>query len=188
MCQPDPANEFGLTVCEPEVAAWYWSPSGLRGQEECEKSSVVLLHLPSLRLNRTENNNTRTDPVYVYDSLKECLSPAAFDDIPAKTVRREGVHTQTRATKWLLCLWLWALICVKPSQHYTKLWYKHKNDSFHSCCNFNSIKIHLICDRSAICNNCRASRWFELRLSSLGVRKPSGRNYRRSCKRSPPKY
>lgn len=34
-CQPDPANEFCLTVSEPHVAAWHRSLSGPEGQLGC---------------------------------------------------------------------------------------------------------------------------------------------------------
>lgn len=46
-CQPDPANEFCLTLPAPRVAAWHWSLSGLGGQRACEMPSVVPLCSPT---------------------------------------------------------------------------------------------------------------------------------------------
>lgn len=58
-CQPDPANEFCLTISVPRVAAWHWSLSGLRGWWGCEMPSVVPLcfPFPSARTQQDRKSN-----------------------------------------------------------------------------------------------------------------------------------
>lgn len=84
-CQPDPANEFCLTVSVPRVAAWHWSLSGLRGQLGCEMPSVVILCSPfPFAQTQQERKVTMNDSVKVLKTMVKISSAFRVSREPQK--------------------------------------------------------------------------------------------------------